>query len=162
MPSKKPVITVTAQSEDGPLQVEVAIPLRPRHSKPGSGPQIAPAAESAGPPRIPRVARLMALAIKFQDLVDRGEVRDYADLARLGYVTRARITQIMNLLNLAPDIQEQLLLLPHPSAVLLPIGERQIRRVVAAVDWCVQRRLWKVARTIDSDLPMAGAAVTPP
>jgi hypothetical protein len=34
----------------------------------------------------------MALAIKFQDMVDRGEVRDYADLARLGYVTRARIT----------------------------------------------------------------------
>jgi hypothetical protein len=55
--------------------------------------------------RIPRITRLMALAIKFQDMVDRGEVRDYADLARLGYVTRARITQIMNLLNLAPDIQ---------------------------------------------------------
>jgi len=38
----------------------------------------------------------MALAIRFQDMVDRGEVQDYADLARLGYVTRARITQIMN------------------------------------------------------------------
>jgi hypothetical protein len=48
----------------------------------------------------------MALAIKFQDMVDRGEVHDYADLARLGFVSRARITQIMNLLNLAPDIQE--------------------------------------------------------
>jgi hypothetical protein len=47
----------------------------------------------------------MALAIKFQGMVDRGEVRDYADLARLGYVTRARVTQIMNLVNLAPDIQ---------------------------------------------------------
>jgi hypothetical protein len=47
----------------------------------------------------------MALAIKFQDMVDRGEVRDYADLARLGYISRARITQKMNLLNLAPDIQ---------------------------------------------------------
>jgi hypothetical protein len=51
----------------------------------------------------------MALAIKFQDMVDRGEVRDYADLARLGYVTRARLTQIMNLLLLAPDIQERVL-----------------------------------------------------
>jgi hypothetical protein len=48
-----------------------------------------------------------ALAIKFQDMVDRGEVRDYADLARLGYVNRARLTQIMNLLLLAPRIQEQ-------------------------------------------------------
>jgi hypothetical protein len=34
-------------------------------------------------PRVPRITRLMALAIKFQDMVDRGEVRDYADLARL-------------------------------------------------------------------------------
>ncbi len=57
------------------------------------------------PPRIPRITRLMALAIKFQDMIDRGEVKDYADLARLGLVTRARVTQIMNLLNLAPDLQ---------------------------------------------------------
>jgi len=41
--------------------------------------------------------------------VDQGEMRDYADVARLGYVTRARLTQIMNLLLLAPDIQEALL-----------------------------------------------------
>ena len=53
-----------------------------------------------------------SLAIKFQDMVGRGEVRDYADLARLGYVTRARMTQLMNLLNLAPDIQEDILFLP--------------------------------------------------
>ena len=61
------------------------------------------------PLRIPRITRLMALAIKFEAMVERGEVRDYADLARLGYVTRARVTQIMNLLNLAPDIQQALL-----------------------------------------------------
>ena len=52
----------------------------------------------------------MALAIKFQGMVERGEVRDYADLARLGYVTRARITQIMNLLNLAPSLLSQIIL----------------------------------------------------
>ena len=66
MPSKKPVITVTAQSEDGPLQVEVAIPLRPRHPRPSLSPRIVPATE---PPRILRITRLMALAIKFQDMV---------------------------------------------------------------------------------------------
>ena len=55
---------------------------------------------------------LTALAIRFEGLVRRGDVRDYADLARLGCVTRARITQIMNLLHLAPDIQEALLFLP--------------------------------------------------
>ncbi len=59
--------------------------------------------------RVPRIARLMALAIRFERLLADGEVHDYADLARLGHVTRARVTQIMNLLNLAPDIQEELL-----------------------------------------------------
>jgi hypothetical protein len=39
-------------------------------------------------PRIPRITRLMDLAIKFQDMVGRGDVRDYADLARLSFVTR--------------------------------------------------------------------------
>ena len=100
MPSKKPVITVTAQSEDGATTGrggDAVAPAPPRNASPGA--QIAPAAESPGPPRIPRITRLMALAIKFQDMVDRGEVRDYADLARLGYVTRARLTQIMNLLS---------------------------------------------------------------
>jgi hypothetical protein len=42
-------------------------------------------------------------------LIQQGVVKDYADLARLGQVSRARITQIMNLLNLAPDIQEPIL-----------------------------------------------------
>jgi hypothetical protein len=56
--------------------------------------------------RVPRLARLMALAIRFEDLIRTGQVAGYADLARLGHVSRARITQIMNLLLLASDIQE--------------------------------------------------------
>jgi hypothetical protein len=88
-------------------------------------------------PRIPRLSRLMALAIKFQDMVDRGEIRDYADIARLGYVSRARITQIMNLLNLAPDIQEQILLSNSPKAIPC---ERYLRRIVSLLDWPEQRR----------------------
>src|SRR5260370_825785 len=54
----------------------------------------------------PRITRLMALAVKFEGLIQQGVVKDYAELARLGQVSRARITQIMNLLNLAPAIQE--------------------------------------------------------
>jgi hypothetical protein len=76
---------------------------------------------------IPRVARLLALAIRFDGLVRRGEVQDYADLARLGYVTRARITQIMNLLNLAPDIQEDILFLPNTTKGRDLILERYLR-----------------------------------
>ncbi len=63
--------------------------------------------------RLPRIARLMALAIKFDGMIREGVVTDYADLARLGLVTRARMTQIMNLLNLSPDIQEEILFLPE-------------------------------------------------
>jgi len=54
----------------------------------------------APPDPVPRISRLMALAIHFDGLIREGGVRDYApDLARLGGVSRARITQIMNLLN---------------------------------------------------------------
>jgi hypothetical protein len=81
----------------------------------------------------------MALAIKFQDMVDRGEVDDYADLARLGYVTRARITQIMNLLLLAPDIQERILLGFRSGSHGL-LSERHIRAALKDAEWDRQRR----------------------
>ena len=105
-------------------------------------------AVAVAPGRVPRVARLMALAIKFQDMVDRGVVRDYADLARLGYVSRARITQVMNLLNLAPDMQQEILgPVAHPSGRLF--RERNIRTVVAQVHWGAQRELWSNIARID-------------
>jgi hypothetical protein len=55
--------------------------------------------------RVPRVSRVMALAIHMADLRHQGEVADYAELARLALVSRARMTQIMSLVLLAPDIQ---------------------------------------------------------
>ena len=92
---------------------------------------------SPPPPRVPRIARLMALAIKFQDMVDRGEVRDYAEIARLGYVTRARVTQIMNLLLLPPDLQE---LIMESGAGISTMTEVQIRHTLTEVHWDQQRR----------------------
>jgi len=89
-------------------------------------------------PRIPRITRLMALAVKFQDMVDRGEVRDYAELARLGFVTRARLTQIMNLRLLAPDIQERLLFLHGASDAT---RESRLRKLVMHEHWPDQRKL---------------------
>ena len=73
---------------------------------------------------VPRISRLMALAIHMEDLVRKAEVVDYAELARLAHVSRARITQIMNLLNLAPDIQEAILNLPRSGGGRNPIRER--------------------------------------
>ena len=95
------------------------------------------------PSRVPRVAKLMALAIRFEGLIKGGLVADYAELARLGHVTRARITQIGNLLNLAPDIQEAILFLPAVERGKDPITERDLRPIVAIADWKKQRRMWR-------------------
>ncbi len=90
---------------------------------------------------IPRVARLMALAIRFDGLLHEETIRDYAELARLGRVTRARITQIMKLLHLAPDIQEQILFLP-----LMPgFTERTLRHIVCRIDRDEQRRMFQTS-----------------
>jgi len=96
---------------------------------------------SPTPPGIPRITRLMALAIKFQDMVDCGEVRDYADLARLGCVTRARMTQVMNLLNLPPDVQEAILW-PQAKPDVRIVNERSVRSLTALVHWGDQRSYW--------------------
>lgn len=96
--------------------------------------------------RVPRIARLMALALRFQRLIESGEVRDYAELARLGHVTRARMTQIMNLLNLAPDIQEDLLFLPPTESGRDPIRELRLRPITLVPDWRKQRQTWQKLR----------------
>jgi predicted XRE-type DNA-binding protein len=92
--------------------------------------------------RVPRVSRLMALAIRLDQLIRDGEVADQAELARLGHVTRARLTQIMNLLCLAPDIQEAILFLPAAGRGRDVVTERQVRPIAAEVDWGKQRRMW--------------------
>jgi hypothetical protein len=84
----------------------------------------------------------MALAIKFQDMLDRREVRDYAELARLGYVSRARITQIMNLLNLAPDIQQELVFQGGAHRGRRQISEHELRIVASEFLWTTQRSRW--------------------
>ncbi len=68
---------------------------------------------------------------------------DQAEIARLGNVTRARVTQIMNLLHLAPDIQEALLFLPLTIKGRDPIREKHLRPIAAEPDWRKRRRLWK-------------------
>ena len=125
------------------MTVDVEITIQRRGRRPGRRRPEATEPESATP-RVPRITRLMALAIKFQDMVDRGEVRDYADLARLGFVTRARLTQIMNLLLLAPDIQEEIL--RGGTGKAKPVAERQVRSVVKIVLWEQQRCVWSTPR----------------
>lgn len=96
--------------------------------------------------RVPRVARLMALAVRFERLIRAGEVADYATLARLGHVTRARVTQIMNLLTLAPDIQEEILYLPLTTCGRDPIHLMQLQPIALTPLWADQRRMWHELR----------------
>ncbi len=93
--------------------------------------------------RLPRVAQVMALAIQFQDMIQRGESRDYADLARLGCLTRERMSQIMELVWLAPDIQQEILEFPPTTKPRFPISEVAVRGIAAKFEWAEQRDLWR-------------------
>ncbi len=104
------------------------------------GPKAVPEVTDEG--RVPRVARLMALAIKIDGLIASGAITDQAEAARLGHITRARMTQIMNLLLLAPDIQEAILNLPRVRRGRDPIVETHLRPIAAERCWERQRRMW--------------------
>jgi hypothetical protein len=98
--------------------------------------------EQPTPRRLPRITKMLALAIRLDKLIRDGAVADQAELARLGYVSRARLTQVMNLLSLAPDIQEQILFLTETVLARDAITEKQLRQIVSAANWGKQRRIW--------------------
>ena len=93
--------------------------------------------------RVPRIARLVALALRFDQLVCDGDVSNFAEIARVGHVTRARVSQIMNLLNLAPDIMDEILHLPLVIHGIDPISEHDLRPIAAEPDWVKQRAMWR-------------------
>ena len=93
--------------------------------------------------RLPRIAQVMALAIQLQDMIQRGDARDYADLARLGCLTRERMSQMMELVWLAPEIQQEIVEFPPRAATRFPISELAARRIAASLDWVEQRELWR-------------------
>jgi hypothetical protein len=110
----------------------------------GAQKQMRLGAEAARPEpgRVPRVSRLMALAHRFDRLLREGVVNDYGELARLGHVTRARISQIMNLLHLAPDIQEAILFIAPVKQGRDPLVLRDLQPIASIADWKTQRKKW--------------------
>ena len=92
--------------------------------------------------RAPRISKLMALAIHFEQMLKDGHVEDMATLARYGQVTRARMTQIMNLLLLTPDIQETILNLPQTTRGRDDITIRRLNTIALEPDWTVQQQMW--------------------
>ncbi len=102
----------------------------------------APRRRDAPKGRIPRVVRMLGLAHEIDRLIRAGELRDLAEAARSIGVTRARITQIANLLLLAPEIQAAILELPLVINGRDPISERTLRTIVAEPNWQRQMELW--------------------
>ncbi|MGE0229080.1 MAG: hypothetical protein AB7U23_11295 [Dehalococcoidia bacterium] len=108
-------------------EVTVNVRLRPDTPEPEPPPE-----------RIPRAARVLALAHKWRALIRSGAVKDQAELARLVGVSRARVTQVMGLLWLAPEIQEELLCRFPPERDAPPPRERDLHAVAALSRWADQ------------------------
>ena len=103
-------------------------------------------AASVAPARVPRLARLLALAWHIEALIRSGTLPSYASAARLGHVSRARLSQILSLVNLAPDLQEQLFFLQRPARGRQSLALRHVLTVAEALDWHEQRRRWRKLR----------------
>jgi len=102
-------------------------------------------ANQSGP--IPRIAKLVALANRMQSMLDSDQVESYQQLAEMGRISQPRMTQIMNLLLLAPDIQEELLHLPGIIQGKATIHEKLLRPMTMQIDWGVQRKMWRSIKT---------------
>jgi hypothetical protein len=130
-----------------PIVIEGTIPLgRGRAARLEANGAASGSTHFVTSPRVPRIARLLALAWHVEGLVRSGTVASYASAARLGHVSRARMSQILSLLNLAPDLQEQLLFLQRPARGRQALALRQVLTVAAVLDWHEQRRRWRKLR----------------
>ena len=85
--------------------------------------------DSLPSPPVSRVARMLALAHYIDRLVENGGIKDYAEVARRLEITRARMAQITNLLNLSPYLQESIL------SGEIKVSERRLRSTLKHVDW---------------------------
>ena len=117
-----------------------------RESKPIRSRWRPSAAVAQATDRVPRITRLLALALKFEEMIRSGVVGNYTVMAQLGQVSRSRVTQVTNLLNLAPDIQEEILFLRPEEAERLRISELSVRKLSAILEWGEQRARWRRLR----------------
>ena len=126
---------------------EVKVRLQPTVRQINRAPKImAPAAESGVKRgRFPRITQVLAMALQFQEMIGKGEIRRHADLARLAGVSRERISQMMVLTWLAPDIQEAVLRLPQMPGGRFPVSEGALRKVARLPLWADQRARWQTA-----------------
>ena len=151
--------------QPGSLEVRFKLRGSPRGAETGAHQEASGAVEMfCG--KLARISEVLALAIQFEEMVRSGQVKDYADLARLGGVTRERMSQIMKLVWLAPDITQEVLYLPPALGGRHPISEVALRRIGSVLAWEKQRSLWNQLKTrhnisgvADPELPRLTAAV---
>lgn len=103
--------------------------------------------------RSSRVALLLALAHHWERLAQKGVVRDYAEIARLAGLTRARVSQIMNLMLLSPQLQEDILFPVARDTMSYFTGERSVRWLINTSIWTTQRQLWQRCRSPENARP---------
>lgn len=105
-------------------------------------------------PKTPRIAELLRKAMEWRRQVDAGEVRNQAEIACREGITRARVTQVMGMLRLSPEIKEHILSLPE-MARRPSITERMLRPVGAIADQRDQVRKFRKLRyaPLSSSLP---------
>ena len=146
MPTARPTKTLERQAfpmDHSTLTLEFPLHIkegrqRKKQVRPGSAPEVFPTI----PGTIPRISRLLALAIHLEGLVKDGHIPNYSTLANLSHVSRPRITQIMNLNSLAPDIQEEILFLPRVTLGKDLITEHTVRLISGLANWGDQRERW--------------------
>jgi hypothetical protein len=93
--------------------------------------------------RLPKLTQALALAIHFENMVQTGEASNYAEVARMNCMSRERVSQIVRLIYLAPDIQTEALYLPPTTTGRYPISEVAARTVANILCWKEQRAAWK-------------------
>jgi hypothetical protein len=81
--------------------------------------------------RLPQITRLLVLGHHFEMLVRKGAVKDCTEIANLTGLSRARVSQIVNLTTLAPQIQEA----TRRSSDQPVSAEHELRSVAADPDW---------------------------
>src|SRR5579864_3711310 len=123
-------------SNNAPLEIQFQLRMKSRPAEVARS-----EGRSAG--RLPQITRVLALAIHFDEMILRGDAKDYADIARLSCLCRERVSQIARLNYLAPDIQVELLYLPPTSTGRYPISESAVRKIANILSWADQRREWQ-------------------
>jgi len=131
------------ESNPGVVAYRISLDDLRRTPKPGTRCERAPK-KKAKPKgrRSTKMAQMLALAHRLQDALDNGEVEDHAGLATRFGLTRTKVTRLLDITWLAPDIQEEILFTGSENGEE-PISERMLEAIVRESSWDDQRKAWR-------------------